>query len=91
MAEALACGTPVVAPRAGGALDIVSDGVPGRFVADGTPCGFAAALRDLPDDRGRVPSPRARFAEERFIRPAGRSARRLRAGGLDRLHRPVQR
>jgi len=67
MAEAQACGTPVVAPRAGGALDIVDDGVTGRLVDGQSPSELAAALHDLPDDPGACRASAARFAEERFV------------------------
>jgi glycosyltransferase involved in cell wall biosynthesis len=67
MAEAQACGIPVVAPRAGGALDIVRDGVTGRLVEDQSPAAFAEALLDLPDDPVACRAAGARFSEERFI------------------------
>jgi glycosyltransferase involved in cell wall biosynthesis len=66
MAEAHACGTPVVAPRAGGALDIVDEGVTGRLVDDVTARGLAAALRSVPQDAGACRRSGARFGEERF-------------------------
>jgi len=47
MAEAQACGTPVVALAAGGALDIVVDRVTGVFVRDRTPLALRAALSEL--------------------------------------------
>lgn len=71
MAEAQACGTPVVAPRHGGAVEIVRDGVTGRLTDDDSPAAFAAALRDLPLDPGACRDAGARFSEEAF---AGRLA-----------------
>lgn len=41
--EAQACGLPVVAPRAGGALDTVIPGITGAFFEEGTPEGVADA------------------------------------------------
>jgi glycosyltransferase involved in cell wall biosynthesis len=67
MAEAHACGTPVVAPRAGGALDIVEDGVTGRLVDDHSARGLAAALRDLPQDAAACRRSGERFGERRFV------------------------
>lgn len=67
MAEALACGTPVVAPRAGGALDIVASDRVGRLVVDRSPRGFATALRALQHDADACRAAGGRFSEERFI------------------------
>jgi glycosyltransferase involved in cell wall biosynthesis len=67
MAEALACGTPVVAPRRGGALDIVQDGRTGRLVDEASPRELAAALDDVPADPVACRSAGARFSEERFV------------------------
>jgi glycosyltransferase involved in cell wall biosynthesis len=71
MAEAQSCGTPVVAPAEGGALDIVTDPRTGVLVeGDRDPAAFAAAARLL---FGRDPQPDAarasaeRFSEQRFI------------------------
>lgn len=70
MAEAQACGTPVIAPRAGGALDIVRDEETGLLLERIDARSLAAAVREL--DR-RSFEPRAcaasaeRFSEERFI------------------------
>jgi len=71
MAEAQACGTPVVAPRAGGALDIVEDERTGRLADDPSPRGLAAALRDVPLDAGACRASGARFSEERFVAVLG--------------------
>lgn len=70
MAEAQACGTPVIAPRAGGALDIVSHGKTGILLDHVDARSLAAAVREL--DRHRF-DPQVcrlsaeRFSEERFI------------------------
>ena len=70
MAEAMATGTPVVAPRSGGALDVVSDPATGILVdrVDGRT--LAEALRTL-SDRGHDPHAcrrsAERFTEDRFF------------------------
>ncbi|GLZ09712.1 glycosyl transferase [Actinomadura sp. NBRC 104412] len=43
--EAMACGVPVMATRAGGHLDTVLDGVTGLLISDLTPSGIARRLR----------------------------------------------
>ena len=45
--EALASGTPVIAPRFGGALDIVRDGVDGVLIESATVAGVQAGIRRL--------------------------------------------
>ena len=67
MAEAQACGTPVVAPRAGGALDIVEDGLTGRLVEDACAHTLAAALRDVRQDPVACRRSGERFGERRFV------------------------
>ncbi len=52
--ESMACGTPVVVANIDGMADIVAAPAAGRIVADATPGGLAAAIRDLlaaPPDR----------------------------------------
>lgn len=68
-AEALACGLPVVARRAGGALDIVTDGVTGSFFDQPTPEALLEAIRRAPDsvEAGAACRQSAlRFSEDRF-------------------------
>jgi glycosyltransferase involved in cell wall biosynthesis len=71
MAEAQACGVPVIAPRAGGAVEIVRDGVTGLLLDSSDPRAIAAAVEAV---ARRTFSARAcrenatRFSEERFIR-----------------------
>lgn len=70
--EAMACGTPVVARRAGGALDIVRDGVTGALFDEPTPEAILEAVDRLPRDRRATSEScekfAARFAEDRFDR-----------------------
>ncbi|QYF87656.1 glycosyltransferase family 4 protein [Brevundimonas sp. PAMC22021] len=62
--EAMLAGTPVIATRAGGAIELVEDGETGRLVAPGDPEALAAAIGALVDDpaRGRRTADRARTA-----------------------------
>ncbi|MGV3758321.1 MAG: glycosyltransferase, partial [Actinomycetota bacterium] len=69
MVEALAAGTPVVAPAAGGAVDIVEDGVTGVLYDPDDTEGLSTALArvaDLPVDAAVMREASARFAEARF-------------------------
>jgi phosphatidylinositol alpha 1,6-mannosyltransferase len=51
--EAMASGLPVVAPAAGGPLDLVQDGRTGMLVPPFAAAGFTAAIRELAEDPGR--------------------------------------
>jgi glycosyltransferase involved in cell wall biosynthesis len=69
MVESLASGTPVVAFREGGALEIVEDGVTGVFFDRQTPEDLIAAigrLEELPLDREVLSQRAAEFCPERF-------------------------
>lgn len=72
--EAQACGTPVVARAAGGALDSVVDGVTGVLVDDPTPAALAEVLRDFEPGRYPVEACRAnalRFGPDAFAEAMG--------------------
>ena len=75
MAEAQACGTPVIAPRKGGALEIVREGETGLLLELADPRSIAAAVGEL-DRRAFDPAAcRAsaeRFSQERFAARIGR-------------------
>lgn len=68
--EALACGTPVVARHAGGALDIVNNEDTGVLFDQPTPDGIAAAARSAPEPTAIVIDAcvrtASRFSEARF-------------------------
>lgn len=79
-AEALACGTPVVAAGMGGLAEVVDEGVTGHLVAPGDARGLAAAaarLLELPGERRRMGRRAAAVARERF--DARRMVRELHA------------
>ena len=68
--EAQACGTPVVALRAGGACETVLDGITGVLVEDGSPEGFAdglARFQTLSFDPAAIRANAERFSRERFM------------------------
>jgi phosphatidylinositol alpha 1,6-mannosyltransferase len=67
--EAAASGLPVVAPAAGGPLDLVEDGVTGYLVPPGDPDAFAVAVAGLAAD----PQARAAFGEAGRRKVLGRS------------------
>lgn len=67
--EAAASGLPVVAPAAGGPLDLVADGVTGYLVPPSDPGAFTAAVARLAAD----PAARAAFGSAGRSRVLGRS------------------
>lgn len=90
VAEALACGLPVVASRTGGIPDVVRDGLTGRLVAVTDDAAWRAALTELLDDpagaRARWGATAradvvARFGIAAVARRHLELFRRLRAGG----------
>jgi glycosyltransferase involved in cell wall biosynthesis len=64
--EAQACGCPVVARRAGGALDTIIDGSTGRLFNEPTPEALAGAARACPADAGACRRNAERFTEALF-------------------------
>jgi len=76
MAEAHAYGVPVVAPRAGGALEIVDDGRTGVLLDALTPQAIIEAVdaaEALPRDPAPYVASAARFTPERFAESIGRA------------------
>jgi phosphatidylinositol alpha 1,6-mannosyltransferase len=67
--EAAASGLPVIAPAAGGPLDLVDDGVTGYLVPPGEPDAFTAAVARLAAD----PALRTRFGAAGRQKVLGRS------------------
>jgi glycosyltransferase involved in cell wall biosynthesis len=70
MAEALACGTPVIAQRAGGALELVREGVNGVFLEIVDPGGVinaVEALEQLTPDPEACRAAVTPYSEERFL------------------------
>jgi glycosyltransferase involved in cell wall biosynthesis len=68
--EAQACGTPVVALAAGGAVETVEDGVTGVLVHDDSAQAFADALTRLPAlrlDPAIIRASALRYSRERFM------------------------
>jgi len=66
LAEAMAVGTPVVATRVDGLVEVVEDGVSGRLVAPGDPDALAAAVLDV-ISRAAPMGAAAREAAGRFL------------------------
>ncbi len=68
-AEAQACGTPVIAYRAGGAKEILEDGVTGIFFNEQTTESLAAAISDFEKkkfSRVKIAAAGKRFSKENF-------------------------
>ena len=87
MAEAQACGTPVIALNRGGAVDIVEDGVTGWLLDEATKetvrrAVLRAAREELDEDRMRRSA--ERFSAERFRAGLSAAADELVAGRRDR-------
>lgn len=76
MVEAQACGTPVIAPRAGGALDIVCDGETGLLLDHVDARSIRAAVTVVATrwhaSAQRCRANAERFGEERFFSTLGR-------------------
>lgn len=69
LAEAQACGTPIVGSRSGSLPEIVTDGENGWLSEPADPDSFANAIERLIRDRARLENMRAtarRYAEEKF-------------------------
>jgi glycosyltransferase involved in cell wall biosynthesis len=71
MGEAHAAGVPVIAPRAGGALDIVDDPRTGVLLDELTPRAIGGALDEVGFDPAACRESAARFGEERFLDELG--------------------
>lgn len=69
-AEALACGTPVVARRDGGSLDMIAEGLTGAFFDEAGPAALADAAKRCPEPTPETSLACAhaatRFSEDRF-------------------------
>lgn len=68
-AEAIACGTPVIAYRAGGAQEIVTAGVSGLFFDEQTPEAIGAAVKEFLRkrwDSRTIANQGARFSKKNF-------------------------
>ena len=87
MVEALAAGTPVIALAAGGALDIVRDGVDGVLVDRPEPALVRDAVRRVAAERWDPATLVARareFSRERFVRELRAHVENLLAAGSPR-------
>jgi glycosyltransferase involved in cell wall biosynthesis len=83
--EALASGTPVVATRVGGIVDVIEDGIQGILLDDNAPATVAGAIRTLLAEPGRLDRMSA-AARERARLQYG--VERL-AGQFDQLYQDV--
>jgi glycosyltransferase involved in cell wall biosynthesis len=80
MAEAQACGTPVIGLAAGGALDIVEHGVTGWLLRDRSIGELRAAIRHAADhelEHSTVARSAQRFSADRFRREIGAAVQAL--------------
>jgi glycosyltransferase involved in cell wall biosynthesis len=78
VAEAMACGVPVLASASGGVPELIEDGVTGRLVPRLDTQALTSALREMAADRPRLleMGAAARIRAERLL-PWARSAERL--------------
>ncbi|MBN1259528.1 MAG: glycosyltransferase [Anaerolineae bacterium] len=84
--EAQAAGRPVIAYRAGGALDTIVEGVTGGFFEEATVDSLTAALRAFDVDAVDPLACRAnaeRFSVQRFVEEIETAVARILAGGLE--------
>ncbi len=91
--EAIASGTPVLALRAGGALDIVEDGVNGKFFDEQSSEALAAALESFDPaayDVARLRASVAQFEASRFEFELRNEGERLLANGKGRWAPPSE-
>jgi glycosyltransferase involved in cell wall biosynthesis len=86
--EAMACGTPVIAYRAGGALETVVEGTTGVFFDEKTERALASAVRAF--DRGRFDAARVRAHAERFDRARFLAAFREIVNDAVEAHDPIR-
>jgi glycosyltransferase involved in cell wall biosynthesis len=85
--EMMACGRPVVAYAAGGALETVVEGVTGTFAQQQTPQAFAEAIERLERmelDPQAIREHALHFSQERFVE----TLRELVLSGYERLQGP---
>lgn len=74
VAEAQACGTPVICYSRGGSSEIVSSPDTGVLFSDKSPSALADAVREFERDERRFDTVRIRSSAERFSRAAFRTA-----------------
>ena len=85
MAEAQACGTPVIAFRRGGASEIVTDGTTGILIVQQTAASLEEGLERFDAEKfdpARIRESARRFSRERFMREF--------TGFLERVASPVR-
>jgi glycosyltransferase involved in cell wall biosynthesis len=84
MAEAQACGTPVIALARGGAMDIIEHGVTGWLLPEATPASIREAVEfaaKVELDAGKIRQRAERFSADRFRQEMQDAVRELLAEG----------